>query len=262
MAGRHTAHHFQAATCENGRVMRLALLLLVAAVAPAQDVPTFQVDKCSRESPMFKGDVAEVTGRAVNGGEMHWHTAKFKATVRMVSKEDPSKVVEKTGSAEVESLAVGRSMPVTIFTLGGDPLYGFKAEFCKVDFVSGQRIVIMDKLTTDPDLDSMPIATDRACLVDYLKALQLEGLALRKQLTELTTYGCVKMIRKGYLVTVRSKTVMTINGRKVPVADAVFVANAALLAMGQKIEPIAESGFIPMGHLKTAPVYVLESVPE
>jgi hypothetical protein len=242
--------------------MRLPLFLLIASAALAQDLPTFQVDKCSRESSMFKGDVAEVTGRAVNPGKVHWHRAKFKATVRMVSKEDPAKVVERTGSAEVESLAVGKSLPMTIMTLGGDPLYGFKAESCKVEFEQGQRIIITDKLTTDPDLDSVPIATDKACLVDYLKALQLQGLALRKQLTELTTYGCVKTIRKGYLVTVKNKTVMTVNGRKIPVADALFIANAALAAMGQKFEPIAETGFIPMGHLKTAPVYVLESVPE
>jgi hypothetical protein len=247
--------------CENRCLMRLPLLLLIATAAVAQDIPTFQVDKCSRESPVFKGDVAEVTGRAVNPGKVHWQTAKFKATVHMVNKEDPTKVVQKTGTVEVERLEVGKSLPATVFMLSGDPLYGFKAESCGVDFVGGDRIIITDKLTTDPGLEAVFIAADKACLVDYLKATQLEGFALRKQMTELSTYGCVKVLRKGYLVEVTSKSVVTVNGRQVTVADAVFIANRALTALGQKIEPFAVSGFIPMSQLKTAPVYVLETVP-
>lgn len=165
-----------------------------------------------------------------------------------------------TGTTDVESLAVGRSAKVSFLAVGGQPEYGFKLSSCKVDFVSGERIIIADKLTTDPEVETIPIATDKACLIDYLKALQLEGLALRKQLTELITYGCVTIIRKGYLANVMNTTVLTINGRKIQVANVLLIANSAPLAMGQRIQPDSLVGFIPVAQLRTAPIYVLERV--
>ncbi len=113
-------------------------------------------------------------------------------------------------------------------------------------------------LTTDPDLKTVFIAKDKAYLMDYLKALPLEGLALRKQLADLMNYRCVTTIESGYSVKVQSTSVVKLNGRNITVADAVFLANPALSVLGRLPGKGEGRGLIPAAQLKTAPVYVLE----
>jgi hypothetical protein len=265
-----------------GAPWRSIPFLLFSALAAAQQsgTPQLALSNCHRV-----GDLAEVTAWANNTTGTFWHAVVFNITFKFVG-TDGSTIERIQTISGIRIDRQGLALP----TIGGMDLSDGAEEFigmvdspyesgdgtllagrtvsCLASFISGERLTMANALTTDPDLKTVFVAKDKACLMDYLKALQLEGLALHKQLADLVKYGCVTTIESGYLVEVKDTSVVKLNGRNITVADAVFLVNPALAILRragvrtQAPEKLAERGFIPAAQLKTAPVYALEKVPK
>jgi hypothetical protein len=245
--------------CRSAVPLRSIAFLFFSALATAQQIDTPQLDltSCRRV-----GDLAEVTGWARNKTGTFWHAVEFKITFRFVGRDgSTAERVRTIGGMDLDDGAEKFVGPVdSPFEAGDSRVLADHTVTCLASFSSGERLTIANALTTDPDLKTVFIAKDNACLMDYLKALQLEGLALRKQLADLLNYGCITTIESGYLVEVQDTSVVKFNGRSISVADAVFRADPALLVLGRVPGKVEDRGLIPAAQLKTAPVYVLEKV--
>lgn len=63
-----------------------------------------------------------------------------------------------------------------------------------------QRAVKPFSPPEDYGLLNQYVAKDEGCVKDFSKSLAMEGLELRKYLVDLTTYGCIQMMKGLYMV--------------------------------------------------------------